>query len=174
MSDTVRKSLWRRLLDGGRPWGSLEVWPTRYGVTRYRLTVFPPGTRPDDRVLLRAWRGWPAWGLTTFLVFEILLGPTIAPGTALGVSAGIALGAGALLAAMTGGTRGNVRTLSAVRQAGIRDTSDAETFAEFCSLARGLADADRMLAAGDIGPAEHELLVWRVYDRMSVAARTGV
>ncbi len=170
----MREPLWRRLLDRGRPWGSLEVWPTRYGVTRYRLTVFPPGTRPDDRVLLRAWRAWPAWGLTTFLVLEIVLGPTIAPGTALGISSGVALGAGALLAAMTGGTRGNVRTMSAVRHAGVHDTGDAETFAEFYSLARGLADADRLLADGDIGPTEHELLVWRVYDQMSAAARTGV
>lgn len=173
MSDTTHAPRWRRLLDGGRTWGSLEVSPTRYGVTRYRLVVYPPGISADDRMLLRAWRTWPAWGLATFLALEILLVPAIGPGAALGISTVVVLGAGAVVMAMTGANRCCVRTLTAVRQAGANDTVAAERFVEFYSLAHGLADADRSLAEGEIGAPEHELLVWRVYDRMAVQASLG-
>jgi hypothetical protein len=173
MGDTMHEPRWRRVLDGGRTWGSLEVSPTRYGVSRYRLVVFPPGISADDRMLLRAWRTWPAWGLATFLVLEVLLVPAVGPGAALGISAVVVLGAGALVMAMTGANRGGVRTLTAVRQAGANDTDAAERLVEFYSLAHCLTDADRMLEAGEIRGPEHELLVWRVYDRMAVLANSG-
>jgi hypothetical protein len=173
MSHTMHEPRWRRLLDGGHTWGSLEVSPTRYGVTRYRLVVFPPGISADDRMLLRVWRARPAWGLATFLILEILLVPAVGTGAALGISAIVVLGAWAVVMAMTGANRGGVRTLTAVRQAGASDTFAAERFVEFYSLARGLADADRRLADGEIHAVEHELLVWRVYDRMADDARAG-
>ena len=78
--------------------------PTRYGVTRYRLVVFPPGISADDRMLLRVWRAWPTWGLATLLILEILLVPAIGAGAALGISAAVVLGAGAVVMAMTGPT----------------------------------------------------------------------
>ena len=173
MSDTMHQPRWRRLLDGGHTWGSLEVSPTRYGVSRYRLVVFPPGISADDRMLLRAWRAWPAWGLAAFLTLEILLVPAIGPAAALGISAAVVLGAGVVVMAMTGANRGGVRTLIAVRQAVANDTVAAERFAEFCSLARALVDADRKLAEVEIRAPEHELVVWRVYDRMAVHASLG-
>jgi hypothetical protein len=161
------------MLDGGRTWGSLEVSPTRYGISRYRLVVFPPGISADDRMLLRAWRAWPAWGLAAFLVLEILLVPAIGSGAALGISAVVVLGAGAVVMAMTGANRCGVRTLIAVRQAGANDTVAAERFVEFYSMVHCLTEADRMLADGEIRGQEHELLVWRVYDRMAVHANSG-
>ena len=41
--------LWWRLLDGERPWGAVDILPDRYGVTRYRLVVYPPGISDTDR-----------------------------------------------------------------------------------------------------------------------------
>src|SRR5882757_9769996 len=119
MSDTIQKPRWRRLLDGGRTWGSLDISRSRYGVTRHHLVVFPPGISPDERTLLRLWRSWPIWGTLTWLTLEIFLVPTIGSLPALAISSGICLGAGALAMAMTGANRTRVRTLSVVRMAGV-------------------------------------------------------
>ena len=43
MSTTAQGTRWHRLIDGDRTWGSLAISSTRYGVTRYRLVMFPPG-----------------------------------------------------------------------------------------------------------------------------------
>ncbi|MDX1890391.1 DUF6611 family protein [Mycolicibacterium sp. 050158] len=166
MTDSTHPPRWRRLLDGGTTWGSLAVSPTRYGVTRFRLVVYPPGISADDRILLRAWRGWPVWGITVFLVLEVMLVPVLGPTSALTVAAVAFLGSGAALAAMTGATRGGVRTLSAIRMAGAEGTAMADGFAELRLLTNELAKADAALAAGEIDAVAHELLVWRVYDRM--------
>src|ERR1700709_2459043 len=47
---------WALVLDGRHGWGSLDISPTRHGVTRYQLVVFPPGIDMVERRLLRAWR----------------------------------------------------------------------------------------------------------------------
>lgn len=148
--------------------------PTRYGITRYRLAVFPPGISSDDRMLLRIWRAWPTWGMATFLILEILLVPALGAVAALWISATVFLGAGAVLMAMTAASRGDVRTVTAIRRAGVGDPLATEQFLEFYVLAHELAEADGRLAAGEIRPVEHELLVWRVYDRMAadIRART--
>jgi len=171
VNDTTTTPRWRRLLDGGHTWGSLEVSPTRYGITRFRLVVFPPGISSDDRVLLRIWRAWPTWGMATFLILEILLVPAIGAVAALWISATVFLGAGALVMARTTGSRGHVRTMTTIRRAGVDDPVAAEQFLEFYVLAHELAEADGRLAAGKIQPVEHEMLVWRVYDRMAATGR---
>jgi hypothetical protein len=58
----ARLPWWLRPLDGGPTWGSLDSYPRRFGVKRYRLVVFPPGISPEERRLLRLWRSWPVWG----------------------------------------------------------------------------------------------------------------
>jgi uncharacterized protein DUF6611 len=171
VNDTTTTPRWRRLLDGGHTWGSLEVSPTRYGITRYRLVVFPPGISSDDRMLLRIRRAWPTWGMAVFLILEILLVPAIGAVAALWISATVFLGAGAVVMAMTAAHRGDVRTVTAIRRAGVHDPLSAEQFLQFYALAHDLAEADGRLAADEIEPVEHELLVWRVYDRMADAAR---
>jgi hypothetical protein len=40
---------WLRLLDGDQPWGSIDIRPDRFGVTRYRLVVYPPGISESER-----------------------------------------------------------------------------------------------------------------------------
>ncbi|MEU0494623.1 DUF6611 family protein [Mycobacterium sp. NPDC006124] len=169
MNDTTTTPLWRRLLDGGHSWGSLEVSPSRYGVTRYRLVVFPPGLSPDDRALLRIWRAWPTWGMATFLALEILLVPAIGPVAALWISSTVFLGGGAVMMAMTAPYRGGVRTMVAIRHSGVHDPQAAEQFLEFYVVAHELIEADHALAADAMEPVEHEVAVWRAYDRIARA-----
>src|ERR1700757_4360209 len=54
---------WSRLFDGAHPWGSFDATISRYGVRRYRVIVYPPGTTTADRRLARLWRGGALkWG----------------------------------------------------------------------------------------------------------------
>ncbi len=53
---------WLRLLDGDRSWGSIDIRPDRFGVTRYRLVVYPPGISESERRWVRVARGWPLMG----------------------------------------------------------------------------------------------------------------
>jgi hypothetical protein len=172
MNDTLHQPRWRRLLDGGRTWGALDVSPGCYGVTRHRLVVFPPGISPDERMLLRLWRSWPIWGTLTWLTLEIVMVPAIGPGPALAVFTGGCLGTGALAMALTGPTRTRVRTLTVVRMVGFDDPVVRERLAELYTLADELAEADRRLAAGESNSVEHEAVVWRVYDHLATAARS--
>ena len=48
---------WLRLIDGDRPWGSIDIKPDRFGVTRYRLVVYPPGISESERRRVRVARG---------------------------------------------------------------------------------------------------------------------
>jgi hypothetical protein len=167
MNETMHASRWRRLLDGGSSWGAIDVYPARYGVARYRLTIFPPGLSPEERMLLRAWRTCRVWGAVLWLALEMVLVPAIGSGQALAVSTGLCLVIGAGVMAMTAERRTQVRTLSVVRMAGYDDDNAASSLATLRSLVEDLAEADRMLAHGDANAVEHEALVWRVYERLS-------
>jgi hypothetical protein len=170
MSTTIHQpthqARWRRLIDGGRTWGSLGISPSRYGVTRHHLVVFPPGISPDERVLLRLCRSWPIWGTLTWLTLEMVLIPTIGPNSGFVVSATIAVGSGLVVMAMTGANRTRVRTLTVVRMAGFPDPAAADAWTELYSLACQLGEADRARDAGDMSTVDHEAVVWRVYDRL--------
>ncbi len=163
---------WRRVLDSGRTWGSLDVAPSRYGVTRHRLVVFPPGISPDERILLRLWRSWPVWGTVTWLTLETVLVNVVGPGSALAISSGVCLGGGAVAMALTGANRAKVHTLTVVRMAGVDDAMTAELCAELYRLAEELADADRRLADGELSVVGHEAVVWRVYDHLAAGLRS--
>jgi hypothetical protein len=119
--------------------------------------------------LLRLWRSWPIWATVTWLVLETLLIPAIGSGSALAISTGVSLGAGAVLIAMTSATRTSIRTLSVVRMEGFDDTIAAETYTELYALAEVLAAADRKLAEGEFSTVDHEAVLWRVYDCMPLA-----
>ena len=75
---------WLRLIDGDRPWGSIDIRPDRFGVTRYRLVVYPPGISESERRRVRAARGWPLWGALVWVVGEIWLSHVTGPWTAAG------------------------------------------------------------------------------------------
>ena len=151
-----------RLLDGDRTWGSLAISLTRHGVTRYRLVVYPPGLTREQRRLLRAWRAWPTWGLALWLMLEVALLPTAGTVGALVISTFAALSAGAVSMVLVDQFRRDVRTLTVVRMAGINDRETADMFAALKSNATALAAADR-----DLTGADHEAVVWGVYDDMA-------
>src|SRR6478609_3465446 len=92
----------RRVLDGDRRWGSIDIRPDRFGVTRYRLVVFPPGITDAERRRVRVARGWLLWGALVWVFCEILLNQMTGPWTALVASTGIYLGLGLVATSMAG------------------------------------------------------------------------
>jgi hypothetical protein len=156
-----------RLLDSRRTWGSFDVYPSRYGITRYRLVIFPPGMSQDERRLLRAWRSWPIWGTVLFLVTQIWLTNTTTTGWALSTSTALWLGSGAVTFALSGGTRTRVRTLVAHAMNGVRDDEAANRLAAMRILATVLLAADEQRATGALTELEHESVCWQVYRQMA-------
>jgi hypothetical protein len=156
-----------RLLDSRRTWGSFDVYPTRYGITRYRLVVFPPGMSQDERRVLRGWRTWPIWGTVLFLATQIWLTNTTTAGWALAMSTALWLGSGAVAFALAGGTRTRVRTLVAHAMNGVHDDAAASRLAEMRTLATALLAADERRAEGALTELEHESICWQVYRQMA-------
>ena len=64
------------MLDGARPWGSIDVLPDRFGMTRYQLVVFPPGISDDERRWIRLARTWLLWATLAWIVCEVWLSAT--------------------------------------------------------------------------------------------------
>ena len=154
------------MVNNAHVWGSFDVFPARYGVSRYRLVVFPPGICARDRRMLRLWRAWPVWGAALWLTVQILGVLAATPAAALIGGSMLYLGSGALTYALIGDARWQVRTISAVTMAGIRDAEMAEKYAALRRFARLLDRADLRLDEGQISPTEHEALWWQVYDAM--------
>jgi hypothetical protein len=162
-----RTPLLRRLLDGERTWGALEVSDRRYGMCRYRLSVYPPGLRRGERMSLRLWHAFPAWGLTLWLAVQIVGMTLTTPDTALALSTGSFVLAAVVAMILAGPARGDVRTLTVVRMVGVRDLDVLAKFHLLRALAERLVRADARLAAGELTAVEHEAEVWKVYDRLA-------
>jgi hypothetical protein len=164
---------WSRLLDGDRVWGSIEVRPDRFGVTRYRLVVFPPGISDAERRRVRVARGWPLWGALVWVVCEVWLNQMTGPWTAVIISTAVYLGLGVFAMTRAGDQRRQVRTIGAMVMAGQHDPVATAFQHRLETFAGALLEADELLASGDITPTTHELTWWRVYNQMgrpSVAA----
>jgi hypothetical protein len=156
-----------RLLDSRRTWGSFDVYPSRYGITRYRLMVFPPGISQDERRLLRGWHTWPIWGTALFLAAQIWLTNTTTAGWALAISTALWLSSGGVAFALAGGTRTRVRTLIAHTMNGVHDDAAVIRLAEMRILATALLAADEQRAAGALTELEHESVCWHVYQQIA-------
>jgi len=165
---------WLRLLDGDRPWGSIDVRPDRFGVTRYRLVVYPPGISETERRRVRVARGWPLWGALVWVMCEIWLSQAIAPWPAFAVSTAACLGSGSVAFAMAGAPRTRVRTMAAMVMAGHHDPISRAGRDKLEALAVTLADADDRLASGHISAIQHELVWWQVYNQMSPSTAPGM
>jgi hypothetical protein len=165
---------WLRLLDGDRPWGSLEIRPDRFGVTRYRLVVYPPGISEPERRHVRVARGWPVWGALVWVTCEIFLTNMAAPWTAFAISTVTSLGSGLAAFAMAGEPRTRVRTLVAMVMAGHHDPISRAARDRLEELAATLLEADEQRAAGHISAIQHEMVWWQVYDQMSPSAAPGM
>lgn len=169
---------WLRLLDGDHVWGSLDVSPTRYGVTRYCLVIFPPGIDRLDRRLLRALRAWPTWGALLWL-FSVCLLSTSSISVRFAVPTAVWLGIGAVLFAYAGALRTQVRTRCVTRIAGHPDITcrpdeeSANAYAEMTTSVGMLRSADVLRAQGRLSTAEHEAIWWQVYDRLAPGRGIG-
>lgn len=162
------------LLDRGPAWGSFTVYPPRFGVTRYRLVVFPPGISEGHRRVLRLWRAWPAWGAVLWVLMQIAGAAVGMPETALIGGTMLVIATGALTFAFTDEIRFQVRTMWAVSMAGYRHDDVDRGYALLRALARTLDRADMDLEEGRISPAEHEARWWLVYDAMDNASEAVV
>jgi uncharacterized protein DUF6611 len=156
-----------RLLDGAAPWGSATVTVDRFGGTRYRLTVYPPGTGESERRWLRAWRGWPLWGAMLWVVSEILLSGVVGPWTALVVGVTACVVSGVVTSVLAGAARTHVRTIGAMVLAGYRDPESMAARGKIQRLASVLSEADDRRRAGALSPIDYEQLWWQVYDQMA-------
>jgi hypothetical protein len=160
---------WTRLLDGDRAWGSIEVRPDRFGVTRYRLVVFPPGISESERRRVRVARGWPMWGALVWVFCEISLSDLTGPVTALVTSTAIYLGLGLVATTEAGDARRHVRTMGVMLMAGHHDPVSTAILHKLDTLAGALLEADELLARGEIPVTTHEMTWWRVYNQMDPA-----
>ena len=157
---------WQRLLDGEHPWGSVDVHPDRFGMTRYRLVVFPPGISEQERRWVRLARGWPMWGALVWVACEVFLTQVTGPWTALTLSTSAYIGLGVVTMALAGVQRSQVKTMAAAVSAGYHDAQSAARRDKLGKLALTLMDADERLGRGQISASDHELTWWRVYDEM--------
>jgi hypothetical protein len=157
---------WALVLDGRHDWGYVDASPTRHGVMRYRLVVFPPGIDTVERRLLRAWRSWPTRGAMLWVASQIVLSTLFTPGAAFATSTIAYLASGLFLFARVAELRSRVRTLSVVRIAGYTDVRSAAMFVELKSLVAALEHADSQRDRGQSSPADHESAWWQVYDRL--------
>jgi hypothetical protein len=165
----LRRSWWR-LLDGDRCWGSLDIRPDRFGVTRYTLVVFPPGISTGERRWVRVARGWTWWAALVWIVCQVWLSQLTDPWTALGVSTVIYFGLGLLVTTAAGDPRRQVRTMGVTVMAGQHDPVSSARRDKLEDLALVLLEADESLIRGEITVTDHELTWWRVYDQMVPAS----
>jgi hypothetical protein len=161
------RAVWRRLLDGAHLWGSFDATVGRYGLRRYRLIIFPPGSTTTDRRLLRLCRGWPVGGGVLALFAVMLVGGS--PDSLL-VAAAAYLTVGAVLFVLTAGVRGGVRSMSLILLTEQLGPDDRRRYAEWEALVSLLTYADHMLSAAAITLLQHEALWWQAYDRLEVGA----
>jgi|SRR5271166_408442 len=159
---------WSRLLDGTHPWGSFDATVSRYGVRRYRLIIYPPGSSTADRKLARQWRGWPINGALLGLLAVMLLGNAAAsPDTVLALAVAVYVSIGALLFLRAGPARVRVRSMSVILMPKA-DARERRRYTEWQTLVDMLTRADRLLRAGAISIVEHEATWWEAYDRLEV------
>jgi hypothetical protein len=159
------RRFWSRVLDGARVWGSIEVQPDRFGVTRYRLVVYPPGISESERRRVRLTRAWPLWGAVAWLLSEMWLSGLMEPWLAFVISTAVFLGCGAAAVALGGSTRNQVRTMTAMTMAGFDDPTSVAERDKLESLAEMLLEADKRLQSRQISPIDHEMIWWQVYEQ---------
>ena len=155
------------LLDGENRWGFVRIQVDRFGVTRYRLVVYPPGISDGERRRLRVWRGAPAWGAALFVMLEIILQPVIGPGPAFAVSVGTVLTSAVVALAKARTTRAMVRSVGVVTMPGYSNATVTAARDELLAKAMALTSADERVDEERMSPLDHEALWWRVYDELA-------
>ncbi len=162
---------WVQALDDVRPWGSLDVWPNRYGFRKYRLVVFPPWIGPTERRYLRLARSWPTWGCALWLILAVALSAFGGGWNTLVYPTGVLLLTGAITFVLARDAYSHTRTLTAALLAGHDDPKAAARFERLEALARTLLAADTMQGRGEITVVEHEAVWWMVYEALGRETR---
>jgi hypothetical protein len=164
------RSWWLSLLDGTRVWGSFDAMLGRYGLRRYRLTLFPPGIGTADRRLVRAWRGWPFGGAALALLAAMCLsGAVLTPTTTLVMCGGAYVVVGAALFVLSAAPRAEMRSMSVTLIDGCSDRRIEARYGEWEALVEMLTAADEKIGKGALSPVEYEAVWWSAYDRLKVA-----
>ncbi|WP_332522637.1 DUF6611 family protein [Mycolicibacterium mengxianglii] len=145
---------WTTLVDGEFPWGAVIAAPSRYGASRQRLVVYPPGITSSDRRWLRAWRGFPLWGGLMWFVLYACFIQGAAPWTAMGISVGVCALAGATAFVKAAHTRGEVRTLDACVFAAVGDPELRKGQRRLRLLASTLCTADAHHHRGELSTVD--------------------
>jgi hypothetical protein len=163
----VGRRWWSRLLDGAHRWGSFDATVGQYGVRRYRLIIYPPGSSIADRRLARLWRAWPITGAVLALLAVMLLGDVVAsPDTVLAYAVAAYASIGALLFLRARPARVQARSLSIILMPNRPYGRERVGYVEWLTMVRMLTRADDMLATGAISLVEHEATWWEAYDRL--------
>jgi hypothetical protein len=163
--------LWCRLLDGAHPWGSFDGMVGRYGVRRYRLIIYPPGTTTAERRLARLCRGWLVGGAVLGFLAVMLLGNLVSSPTAVLVVALVTyVSVGTLLFLLAGPARVQIRSMSVVLMPETADAHELRRYTEWRALVHLLIRADHMLTTGAISSGVHEATWWEAYDRVERTA----
>lgn len=174
MNTNVLHHCGERLLDGARTWGAVEARPGRFGITHYRLVVYPPGLSRSEHRWLRLWRGWPMWGGLLWLACVITLTASMQRWPAIGLATAVFAGTGVVTAVRAGDARARVHVLCATTMAGYDDPGNLTSRDRLVNLAGVMIVADDRLAAGELSAVDHELIWWHIYDQVaaeSAAAR---
>lgn len=160
------------VLDGENRWGFVRIQIDRFGVTRYRLVVYPPGITDLERRRLRIWRGAPIWGAALWVLAEIFLQQVASPWTALAISTGTVVALAAVAMSKAGETRTRVRAMSVVTMPGFTDAATHAAREELLAKAMTLTCADERVDEGSMSPLDHEALWWQIYEQLA-PARAG-
>jgi hypothetical protein len=161
------------LLDGENRWGYVRIQVDRFGVTQYRLVVYPPGISDEERRRLRVWRGAPVWGAALWALSAIVLHDVMGAWLMSAISTGTVLALAAVSFAKAGRTRRMVRSMGVVTMPGYTTAAMIATRDELLAKAMALTTADARLDEERISPLEHEALWWQVYDQLATAASTA-
>ncbi len=161
------------MLDGENRWGFVRIQIDRFGMTRYRLVVYPPGISDAERRRLRVWRGAPLWGAALWIVAEILLQQVTGPWTALAMSTGLVATFAAVALARSGTTRTQVRAIGVVTMAGHTDATLTSARDDLLSMGMALTAADDRVDDGLMSALDHEALWWQVYDQLATSSSTA-
>lgn len=164
---------WSQLLDGHRRWGSIDVRPDRFGVTRYRLVVYPPGMDHAERRRVRVARGWPLWGPAVWILTQVYLSNVLDPWPALAASITFVLALVFIAKALAGRLGCQVATMTAAVMVGRPDLNSIGERDMIQRLGGRLIRADEDLADGRLTATEHESIWWSVYDELGTDRRSG-
>jgi hypothetical protein len=152
----------RRITQGRYRWGRVSLDPSPFSVTRYVLTLYPPGLDRAGRIRLQAAESWrtivaPLW----LVLFSVVAANCSATLAALAASAACLTG-WLVVRRLTRRLRGDVVQLWGASDSG---ASTGFPMHELWLMVDGLTAADDALARGELSPVGHEMAWASTYEQ---------